>query len=181
MSNSKNKPSALDHLKAILALPFMVLVVIPFLIQNSSKKNSTELFEKLGLPISQLIGAVFLVFGLFLFIQSILLFVKIGNGTLAPWNPTKKLVVKSLYRHVRNPMILGVVLILLAEAFLFKSVNILGWGALFFFISCIYFIFIEEPDLENRFGEEYLEYKRNVPRWLPRFKGWRPEEEENKE
>ncbi len=179
MNNSKNKPSTLDHLKAILTLPFMVLIIIPSLIQYFSKNPSIELFEKIGTPFPQIIGAALLAFGLFLFIQSIILFVKIGNGTLAPWNPTKKLVVKSLYRHVRNPMILGVVIILLAESFLFKSAYIMTWGILFFFINYIYFIFKEEPDLAKRFGEEYLEYKKNVPRWLPRIKGWRPEVHKN--
>ena len=129
------------------------------------------MFDKLALPYPQIVGAVLLAIGLLLFIQSIILFAKIGNGTLAPWVPTKKLVVKSLYRHVRNPMILGVVLILLAESLLFKSAYIMVWAVLFFFICFTYFVFKEEPDLAKRFGEEYLGYKKNVPRWLPRIKG----------
>ena len=179
MKTSDSKPTSIDHLKAILALPFMVLVVIPGLIQYFSKENSNYLFDKIAFPFSGIFGFVLLAIGLFLFTQSILLFIKIGNGTLAPWNPTKKLVVKSLYRHVRNPMILGVVIILLAESFLLKSAYILAWAILFFFINCIYFIFKEEPDLEKRFGEEYRDYKKNVPRWLLRIKGWRPEEDGN--
>ena len=139
MNKPVNKTTVLDHLVSIVVLPFNVLVVIPFFIQNSGKIKSSELFAKIDFSYSVVIGYFLLVVGLGLFIASIILFIKLGNGTLAPWKPTQKLVVKSLYRHLRNPMILGVVIILLAESFLFKSVYIMFWAFLFFIISDIYF------------------------------------------
>ncbi len=169
--------SALDHIKSILALPFMVIIVIPSLIYQATHEKELKVLSSLSPPLLNTLGVVFLIVGMFLFIKSIDLFIKIGNGTLAPWNPTKKLVVKSLYRHVRNPMIMGVVTILISEAMLFQSVFLLGWALIFFLINQIYFVLKEEPDLLKRFGDEYTKYKQNVPRWLPRWNGWRPEDE----
>lgn len=91
-----------------------------------------------------------------------------------PRDPTKKLVVAGLYGFVRNPMILSILVVLLGEAVAFASDAILILAAAFFIINTLYFRFSEEPGLEKRFGEEYLEYKRNVPRWMPRVTPWRP-------
>jgi protein-S-isoprenylcysteine O-methyltransferase Ste14 len=72
-------------------------------------------------------------------------------------------------------MIMGVITIQVGEAILFASRGIAYLAILFFVINHIYFIFYEEPGLENRFGTEYFEYKKNVPRWIPRLKPWQPE------
>jgi protein-S-isoprenylcysteine O-methyltransferase Ste14 len=118
---------------------------------------------------------LFLIFmGLFIMSLTISSFIKIGKGTLAPWSPTKKLVIVGLYGHVRNPMILGVLIVLIGESILFLSVNIFAWVVIFFLINNIYFRLHEEPNLEERFGDEYREYKKNVPRWIPRQKPYRP-------
>jgi len=104
------------------------------------------------------------------------MFILIGNGTIMPWDPTRKLVTGSLYAYMRNPMILSVLIILAGEAVAFASVWIALLALLFFAINTVYFIFSEEPGLERRFGEEYREYKRNVPMWLPRLRPWKPRE-----
>ena len=67
-------------------------------------------------------------------------------------------------------MITGVLFILAGEAFYFNAEPILLWAAIFFIISNIYFILIEEPGLLKRFGEDYKKYKGNVPRWIPKTK-----------
>ncbi len=151
----------------------MAMVIVPLCLFHFVKiewnlfPSSPILFQIAGL-------ALFLI-GISIFIQSVVLFIKIGNGTLAPWNPTKKLVVKSLYRHTRNPMISGVLLILIAESLVFQSMVILIWAAVFFIINTLYFIMSEEPKLQEKFGDEYREYCENVPRWVPNWQGWRPE------
>ena len=101
------------------------------------------------------------------------LFVSIGKGTPAPWDPPEKLVVKGLYRHVRNPMITAVLFFLLGEALLLQSWPIGGWGLFFFAANTVYFPLHEEKGLEKRFGEDYRIYKANVPRWLPRLTPWK--------
>ena len=174
----KENASTFDHLKAILALPFMVLVVIPGLIAFFTRNQMESLLNEPDPRLTKILGYLLLLGGGFLFVHSIRLFIQIGKGTLAPWDPTRKLVVKSLYRYMRNPMITGVVAILLAEALLLKSTPILIWAVFFFLLNTVYFIFKEEPDLEKRFGTEYVTYKKHVPRWLPRFSPWRPEDEE---
>jgi protein-S-isoprenylcysteine O-methyltransferase Ste14 len=67
-------------------------------------------------------------------------------------------------------MITGVLTILLEECLFFGSETILIWALLFFFINTIYFILLEEPDLDQTFGDEYKAYKKETPRWIPRFR-----------
>jgi protein-S-isoprenylcysteine O-methyltransferase Ste14 len=113
--------------------------------------------------------------GLGLAVWTVKLFVKFGNGTPAPWDPPKKLVIRGPYRHVRNPMITGALLILLAEALLFQSWPIAVWMVFFFIGNTIYFWLIEEKALEKRFGDDYRKYRAHVPRWIPRLQPWNPE------
>lgn len=140
-------------------LPVTVLVLVPLWIEQNRTIHSGLLL---------IFGVMLIVAGLSVMTVTISSFIRIGKGTLAPWSPTKKLVIKGLYRYVRNPMILGVLTVLLGEALLLQSKNILIWAVFFFFINTVYFIVYEEPDLESRFGEDYCEYKKNVSRWLPR-------------
>jgi protein-S-isoprenylcysteine O-methyltransferase Ste14 len=107
-----------------------------------------------------------------------LLFATKGRGTAAPWNPPKKLVVSGPYCHVRNPMITSVLTIQIAEVLLLNSFWIFFLFLLFFAGNMIYFPMFEERDLEKRFGQSYLDYKRNVPRWLPRLTAWTMKDQE---
>ena len=100
------------------------------------------------------------------------LFVDRGEGTPAPWDPPTKLVVAGPYRHVRNPMIAGVLLMLTAESLLFGSWPLFVWVVVFFLLNTVYFSRVEEPGLERRFGEDYRRYMANVPRWIPRWRPW---------
>jgi protein-S-isoprenylcysteine O-methyltransferase Ste14 len=105
-------------------------------------------------------------------LESIRRFVVVGQGTLLPTAPTEHLVVSGFYRHVRNPMYVGVLIALAGEAMLFES---RGLVVLAFFLWLGFHLFIsryEEPTLTRRYGGEYLLFKRNVPRWLPRLKPW---------
>jgi protein-S-isoprenylcysteine O-methyltransferase Ste14 len=108
-------------------------------------------------------------------IQTISSFIKIGKGTLAPWSPPRRLIICGMYGYVRNPMILGVLTILIGETISILSLNIFIWAIVFFIINNVFFFAYEEPNLEKKFGDEYKEYKKNVPRWLPRFKPYKPE------
>jgi protein-S-isoprenylcysteine O-methyltransferase Ste14 len=83
--------------------------------------------------------------------------------------------VLGVYRHVRNPMISGVLLNLLGEALLFGSRPIALWFAIFFAANAIYLPLVEEPGLEARFGDDYRRYRAAVPRWVPRWSAWRDE------
>ena len=118
------------------------------------------------------IGGICICLGLLLMVATIRLFVTVGKGTLAPWEPTQRLVVQGVYRHVRNPMISGVILVLLGESVLTASLPLFCWFLVVVVVNAIYIPLSEEPGLVKRFGEEYLTYKRNVPRWVPRWTPW---------
>lgn len=93
-----------------------------------------------------------------------------GLGTPAPIAPTKKLVVVGLHRYVRNPMYIGVALVVLGQAMLFWSGHLLRYAVLFLIIVHLFVVFYEEPTLERQFGREYGDYQKRVPRWIPRFR-----------
>ena len=117
-------------------------------------------------------GALVFGLGLALFTWCVALFARVGRGTLAPWDPTKQLVVVGPYRHVRNPMITGVATMLAGEALFFHSARIGYWLLLFLAINQVYFLLLEEPGLLARFGDDYARYRAAVPRWVPRWRGW---------
>jgi protein-S-isoprenylcysteine O-methyltransferase Ste14 len=159
---------------SILSLPFMVTVVIPLvlLLQTRGYKFGWKLPNPYNFLTTT--GGIFLiVLGLILLGWTISLFTKVGRGTLSPWDPTEKLVIQGPYRHVRNPMILGVYLIVLGESLLLFVPSIFLWFLLFVAINLIYTPLVEERGLETRFGEVYQRYKRNVPAWIPRLKPWK--------
>lgn len=146
-------------------LPVTVLILVP----NWIEKNwlITNNVQLVG-------GGLVMLTGLTMMFKCISAFIHIGKGTLAPWAPPKNFVVTGLYRYVRNPMILGVFTVLLGEATMFGSLPILEWAGTFFVINTIYFFIFEEPQLEDRFGDDYRTYKKHVNRWLPRFKPYQP-------
>lgn len=117
-----------------------------------------------------LIGA-----GFGIWLWTVVLFQRIGKGTLAAWDPTTRLVVVGPYRHSRNPMISGVAILLSGEAVFFGSPWIGLWAAAFVLINTIYFMRVEEPGLERRFGADYRAYRGAVPRWIPRLTPWQPQ------
>lgn len=140
-------------------LPITVLIIVPLWIESDWRIHTGA---------TLIFGVVLIAVGLMVIISTITSFIRIGKGTLAPWSPTRKMVIAGLYCYVRNPMILGVLTVLLGEALSLRSRNILIWAGAFFVINTIYFIVYEEPNLEQRFGDEYREYKKHVSRWWPR-------------
>lgn len=165
--------TAFTHVLAILLLPVMMTLIIPSVIIATT--DSLHIGWMLAAPLnvmSVLAGTLLIGLGLVLVVATIRLFATIGRGTLAPWSPTQKLVVRGVYCHVRNPMISGVFGILLGEAALLGSTPLLHWFILFVLVNLIYIPSFEEPGLEQRFGADYRRYKQNVPRWIPRRTPW---------
>ena len=115
-------------------------------------------------------GLLVLVTGAVIYFRCAWEFAVRGLGTPAPIAPTKFLVVSGLHRCVRNPMYIGVWLVILGEATLFHSLVLVAWAAFFCVPVHAFVIFYEEPTLRRQFGESYEEYRRSVPRWIPRFR-----------
>jgi protein-S-isoprenylcysteine O-methyltransferase Ste14 len=164
--------TARRQVRAILPLPGVVTVLVPVLILLTTGTDVGWGLDGVAAALPVLLGLALLAAGFGLWLWTVRLFARIGEGTLAPWDPTRHLVVEGPYRHVRNPMISGVLFFLAGEAALFGSLPLLAWWAAFFAINVIGFLVYEEPGLEKRFGEEYRTYRRNVPRWLPRRTPW---------
>lgn len=163
----------LRQLQAFL-LPITVTILVPLLILTST---NTDIGLGLSTPLNLLpttLGLLLIVGGLILVVMTISWFITIGKGTLAPWTPTRRLVVVGIYRYVRNPMISGVGAIVFGEALFFGSNGLFIWALCFVIINLIYIPLSEEPGLRKRFGVEYDEYARNVPRWIPRRTPWIP-------
>jgi len=158
----------------------MTLAVVPAIILFTTRAAGSawplSVPQNYGLFV---IGIFFIASGLILMVRTIALFAKAGNGTLAPWAPPEKFVVQGIYRRVRNPMISGVFFVLLGECLLFSSIALFAWFLVFVIMNVIYIPFFEEPGLERRFGREYLIYKGNVPRWIPRLRPWKADKRED--
>jgi protein-S-isoprenylcysteine O-methyltransferase Ste14 len=118
-----------------------------------------------------LLGMVCITLGTALLAACIWEFARSGRGTLAPVDPPKHLVVRGLYRYVRNPMYLSVTTIVLGEALLARSWTLFAYWAIWFVLVNLFVIGYEEPTLRHQFGTEYEQYTRRVGRWLPRLSG----------
>ena len=160
----------LRHLLSILLLPTMVAVVLPWWILSSQAAADTRWARTLATVPLRTSGVVLMIAGVGLVAWCITLFARVGEGTLAPWDPTSKLVAVGPYRYTRNPMITGVAMTLIGEALLTGSRLIALWALVVITINHLYFVLSEEPGLVRRFGESYVEYKRAVPRWFPRLR-----------
>jgi protein-S-isoprenylcysteine O-methyltransferase Ste14 len=163
------------HARAILLLPGTVLIAVPAAILILGP--GPDIGWGLGWPLAvlpALAGAALIAAGLGVWTWTVRLFARVGEGTLASWDPTRQLVVEGPYRYVRNPMIAAVLAVLLGQALLFGSPELLVWCGAVFAINCAYFLAYEEPGLERRFGAAYRDYKAAVPRWIPRRTPWVP-------
>ena len=148
----------------MILFPFNVMVIIPALILWISDQFQSYQFR----IIPVVVGGLLILVGLCTIWITVSLFTDYGKGTPAPYAPPKILVAIGIYKYVRNPMMIGVWSVLFGEAILFFSFWVLIWFLIFFTASILFVALWEEGDLESRFGESYREYKKKVPRWIPR-------------
>jgi protein-S-isoprenylcysteine O-methyltransferase Ste14 len=120
-----------------------------------------------------IVSAIAIVGGVVILLDAFVRFAR-ADGTPAPPMPTAYLVVVGPYRHVRNPMYEAVVAIILGQALLFASWGTLIYAGLVFIAVALFVRFYEESTLEDEYGEEYREYRRNVHAWIPRLRPWHP-------
>ena len=148
--------------------PGTVVGLVPWLITRWEITGS-------GLPwrLLQAIGVVLIVAGLIPPVHAFVQFVKAG-GTPMPIAPTQRLVVTGFNRYVRNPMYLGLIVVMLGQALLFGSLALVGWAAAFWIITATFVRLYEEPTLVDEYDGEYEEYRRHVHAWLPRVHPWTP-------
>ena len=164
------------HLMSVLLFPVTVTLVVPALIVIPAEARAPHLGAAPTVGLIT-VGCLLIAAGLALMIWTNVLFDRVGEGTLGLGNVMGEpvhLVVRGPYRHVRNPMITGVLCILLGEAAVTASGSLLVWFAIFLTFQATAIRFWEEPHLVKRYGNEYVNYRSNVPRWIPRISAWDP-------
>jgi protein-S-isoprenylcysteine O-methyltransferase Ste14 len=120
-----------------------------------------------------ILSAIAILGGVVVLLNAFIRFAR-ADGTPAPPMPTARLVVVGPYRHVRNPMYEAVLAIILGQSLLFASWGTLIYAGLVFLAVALFVRFYEEPTLEDEYGEQYREYRRNVRGWIPRLRPWHP-------
>jgi protein-S-isoprenylcysteine O-methyltransferase Ste14 len=124
-------------------------------------------------PLRLVLGVVLIVVGLIPAVHAFVQFARAG-GTPMPVAPTERLVVTGFNRFVRNPMYVGLITAILGQALLFDSLTLVGYAAFFWIATASFVHLYEEPTLVRTYGDQYEEYRRNVPAWTPRLTPWKP-------
>ena len=157
----------LKNLLFTALVPGTVAVFLPYWIVARSRE--TLHVE----PVRTLLAAPFIVLGAAMYFWCLWDFAVAGRGTPAPIDPPRQLVVRGLYRYVRNPMYVGVLFVIAGWAVLFGSGAVLRYGVAVAVAFQLFVVLVEEPLLRRRFGKAYEAYCRVVPRWVPGWGKWR--------
>ena len=160
--------AALGSLVFLVIAPGATAVLIPWLL------TGWEVRVPPPNAAIRVLGLGLIVAGAAVLLGAFARFVLEGHGTPAPVAPTERLVVRGLYRHVRNPMYLAVTATIAGQALFLGRWSLLAYAALFLGTTAAFVRWYEEPTLREQFGAEYEIYRRAVPGWWPRLKPWRP-------
>lgn len=142
--------------------PGTVAVLVPYLILRGTEES---FFPRVWTA-SHFAGAIVMVAGTVIVLACVLRFATEGEGTLSPLDPTKKLVVRGLYRYSRNPMYVGMMLILVGEAVFWWSGAMVIYAVIVFVGFNLFILLHEEPRCRRVFGAEYDQYCQTVRRWV---------------
>lgn len=151
----------------LLIAPGTVAGLLPWLISRWSFEQDFG-----SSPLVAGAGIILILLGLAGLLESFILFAIKGFGTPAPIAPTQQLIVAGLYRYVRNPMYVSVMMIIMGQALLFSQAELAIYGALIWTGFHLFVISYEEPVLRRQFGADYDRFTHAVPRWLPRLRPW---------
>lgn len=151
-------------------LLFFFILIVLFIIVSLQVDKLLGLPKLLPASVNLILSVPILAIGLCLVLWSILHFIKV-KGTPVPFNPPPKLVTTGPYAYVRNPMLAGVFILFFGLGILFRSISLVFiFTPLFVLLNVLELRAVEEPELEKRLGEEYLEYKKRVPMFIPWLK-----------
>jgi protein-S-isoprenylcysteine O-methyltransferase Ste14 len=158
--------AAFGSLVWLVVAPGTVCGVVPWLITG---------WHRPGDPMALVdgLGAVLVIGGAAVMLHAFVAFAWKGRGTPAPPAPTERLVVSGAYRFVRNPMYVAVVALVLGQALLFTSWALFAYLVVIAVVMDAFVRTYEEPTLQTTYGSAYDEFRKAVPRWLPRLTPWR--------
>jgi protein-S-isoprenylcysteine O-methyltransferase Ste14 len=146
--------------------PGSVAGVIPWLISRWEFREPLP-----GWVVAQVLGVVLICAGLVPAVHAFVEFTRAG-GTPAPVAPTERLVVSGFNRYVRNPMYVGLLVVVLGQALLFGQLGLVVYAAVMWAVTAAFVHWYEEPTLVGQYGAEYEAYRRAVPAWWPRLRPW---------
>lgn len=149
-------------------VPVVVAIAIPQLLVARRPHPKLPIDRTVG----RLLGTPAIATGVAIYLHTALGFAE-GGGTPYPRAEPDELVTGGLYDHTRNPMYLGVLLVILGQALLYRSVAVAWWAAGCWIGFHNRVIEYEEPHLAEKHGDAYDEYRERVPRWVPRTGPWR--------
>ena len=147
-----------------LIVGLVLMILLPYFMMTINDQVSLPIVNHIFLKIA---GLILVGSGVFIFLVNTFAFKHFGRGTPVPIEPPKELVAEGLYKYVRNPMYLGYFGIVFGEFFIFGHLSLLIYAILFVILTHLYVVFVEEPGLKKRFGDDYGRYLKSVPRWLP--------------
>ncbi|MFI0845394.1 methyltransferase family protein [Mesorhizobium sp. IMUNJ 23232] len=163
----RKSSAALGSVLFFIFVPCVVAGLAPYLLTDRYRMTVPPH------PAVAVVAGILIAVGLGVLIHAFVRFAVEGLGTPAPIAPTARLVVGGVYRHVRNPMYLAVLSIILGQALLFSAVLVAVYAVAVAAAVVSFVRFYEEPVLASRYGAEYETYRRAVPGWLPRLTPWR--------
>ncbi len=154
--------TALKSLLFLIVAPGIVAGYIPLALLRRGPQVETGVLAYLAFPLWA-VGGMILLWSFWNFLVQ-------GLGTPAPIDPPKELVATGFYRYVRNPMYVGILLILIGHFLWLKVIWLIVYAAIVFLAFHLFVTLYEEPALKKKFGTGYEEYLKKVPRWFPRFR-----------
>ncbi len=146
-------------------VPGTVVELIPRLLARFDRESAV-----LDTRVARVLGGASFLLGLLIYAHTAWRFSDEGEGTPSPSHETEELVTGGIYAHTRNPMYIGVLLLIGGQAVRYQSVHVLWWGIVCWLGFHRRIIEFEEPHLEAKYGDAYEQYRERVPRWLPRLR-----------
>jgi protein-S-isoprenylcysteine O-methyltransferase Ste14 len=161
----KVSTAAAGSLAWLVVAPGTVCGLVPWLVTQWERPDEP-------LVAVDVVGWALVLVSTAVLLHAFVAFARNGRGTPAPAAPTEHLVVQGAYRHVRNPMYVAVVALVLGQVLLFTSWGLLAYLVVITVAMDAFVRTYEEPTLRETYGEAYDEFSRAVPRWLPRLTPW---------
>ena len=159
-------PAAVGSFAWLVVAPGTVCGLVPWLITGWTRPEQPHLLV-------DVLGVTLVLAGAGVMLHSFVAFAWHGRGTPAPAAPTEHLVVQGAYRHVRNPMYVAVVALVLGQVLLFASPGLFAYLVVITLVTDAFVRTYEEPTLRDTYGPEYDQFRQAVPRWVPRITPWR--------
>ena len=157
-------PIWLRSLSFLVIAPGSILGLLPWWVTDG------RLRPPRGIHAPQVAAVIIMAVGVSVLLWCFRDFARRGQGTPAPYDPPKLLVVAGLYRFTRNPMYVGLVVTLLGESLWSESWRLLVYAGVVAVAFHLRVLSYEEPKLTKLFGEQFEAYRARVPRWVPRLR-----------